>query len=216
MLALALVLQAAPTVAAVDQMVPAEAGAAVLGGKTHEPIAAVVKVEPGHIASPGFVDRDLIEQPVRNGSGCARHRWRDSFRSPTLERRGPFVLDTVYAMTEVALTATSACPTTDYVQLNPGIDKMTGLAALAQFERVRTGRVRVAFDCRDDTGDAGFCRSRATILRELAGRRAWIMSRTGDGFAVSLQGQTPAIVKLQVHPRTPGRASVSKTFPPPF
>ncbi|KQM57292.1 hypothetical protein ASE65_13325 [Sphingomonas sp. Leaf16] len=208
--------QAAPTVAAVDQLSPAEAGATVLRGKTHAPVEAVAMVEPGHLAPPGFVERDLIEQPVRNGSGCVRRRWRAIFRSPTLERHGPFILDSVYAMTEIVLTGRSACPTTGYVHVNPGIDQMAGLAMLAQVEAVRTGRVRVAFDCKDDTGDAKFCRSRASILQDLATRKSWILSRDGGGFAVSLKGQTRSIVTMQFDPRNPDRVVVTKTYPAPF
>lgn len=211
-----LLLQAAPTVAAVDRLPPADAGVAVLRGKAHGPIEAVAVVEPGHLPPPGFVDRDLIERPVRDGSGCVRRRWRASFRSLTLSQEGPFVLDSVYAMTEVALAATSTCPTSAYVHLNPGIDQGMGLATLTRAERIRTGHIRVAFDCKDQTGDAGFCRNRASILRELRTRRPWIMTREKGGLAVSMKGQTPGVVTMRFDPQAPDRVNVVKAYPSPF
>ncbi|WP_336944600.1 hypothetical protein [Sphingomonas panni] len=211
-----LLLQAAPTVAAVDRLPPAEAGTVVLRGKTHGPVEAVEVVPLGHMAPPGFVERDLVERPVPTDGGCVRRRWRASFRSPTLERDGPFVLDSVYAMTEVALTATATCPTSDYVHLNPGIEPGKGLATLLRADGIRTGRIRVAFGCKDHIGDAGFCRNRASILRELRTRRPWIMTWEDGRLAVSMKGRTPGIVTLRLDPHAPDRVNVVKAVPAPF
>ncbi|MEH3038610.1 MAG: hypothetical protein PGN21_00860 [Sphingomonas paucimobilis] len=214
---LAVLLQAAvPRLAEIERMTPVEAGAVVLRGRAHEPIDAVETNSTDPLPFPNIVERYLIGRPVRAGTGCVRRRWRAQFELPATGDVAAAALQSVNATTEVAPAMAGACPTTEYVRLNPYLEAPVALNVLTLAERIRTGRQVATFACTDETGGTDFCTSRESILRDLAGRRPGIMTQEQGGFAVSFFGRRRAVVTMQVDPRTQNRVSVERSYPAPF
>lgn len=216
MLAVLLLQAAVPTLAEVERMTPAEVGAVVLRGRAHEPIEAIETNPNDHLPFPDIVERYLVERPVRAGTGCVRRRWRAQFERPATGDVRAAALQSVNATTEVALATASACPTAGYVHLNPSLKAPVALNVLTMAERIRTGRQVATFACTDETGGADFCTSRKSILRDLAGRRAGMMTQEEGGFAIAFFGSRGAVVTMQIDPRTPDRVSVERSYPAPF
>lgn len=214
----ALLLQVAtgPTVAAFDRLPPEGAGVVALEGKDHAPIERVEHVPPGPVPPPGLIERDLIERPARNGAACVRKRWRAAFAPSGPDRQAAHVLESVHPVNEIALAKADGCPTGEYVHVNPGLDVATAIDVLKVADPMLTARRSVRFACKDETGGGEFCRSRASILRAIASRTPWVITRADRGFEIWLHGSQPDVITLRFDPRAPDRASIILKYPAPF
>jgi len=210
---LALTLQAAPTLAQIDDLSPQAVGEVVLAGKDHGPIARIVVPERRGMNPPGMVERQLVEQTVVGPDGCSRRRWTATFfHGPGGE--GQAKLDTTWAKTEIALPGPAGCPDDGYTMVQD-IEPAQAFAALRRLDDLRFRGAKARFTCSDET-DSHLCADPEAMRPALAKLSPWAVLREG-GQTVFWMG-TPGGVVTQVRydPAQPERVTVQRAVPAPF
>lgn len=205
---------AAPLLGEVLRLDPAAAGERVLAGRPHAPIVEVLdRTRP--MQAPGTHSIELVERASRLAGGCTRQQWTATFFAGPGLRKGQAALRHAHPRTQVALSPGGECPASGYVHLNPGVGPGRALAALADLERLRTGRLKVTLTCTDQTGSR-LCTSDAAMRRELVQLTPWALSRRGDVllFWLGTPGQT--VTEVSFDPASPTRVGIGRRIPAPF
>ena len=213
--AVAVMLQAAPTLATVESLPPGEAGGLVLAGKDHGPIAAIVVPRLNNLP-PGFAERQLVERPVAEKGGCVRKRWTVTFARKAGETESRVEGSDIWAGTEIALPGLAGCPDDDYVRLDPGLEPTQALPALKYLDALRGGDARASFTCSDQT-TSDLCGDPKALRQKLAGLSPWALTRQ-NGQMVFWLGAPGAVVVTEVRyrPDRLDQVTVSRKIPAPF
>lgn len=212
--ALALMLQAAPTLAAAESLSPEAAGALLLAGRAHGPVVAMVAPD-GRGLPPGTSERQLFERPVAEAGGCVRKRWTVTFARKPGEAEGASQRVNAWAGTEIALPDPAGCPADGYVRLNLGLTPAQGLPALKHLDALGRGEAKASFTCTDQTA-SDLCGDPKTLHQKLARLSAWALTpRDGQMvFWLGAPGQT--VTEVRYAPARPERVAVERRIPPPF
>jgi len=193
---------------------PAEAGDLVLSGKTHGPIVSVHEVN-ANMKPPYVVQLQLVEEAKRSGWGCSRTRWTANFQTNNGHTLGRAVLKNTTGAPEIKLAPENSCGQSDYVYLNPGLNKEAGFAALMWLEGVLAGSDGQRFICADNTG-SGLCDDVGMIRQKLAALQPWAVTPKKGHIELWLGTPGEAVTALRFQPRVPELIDIERRIPPPF
>lgn len=192
----------------------AEAGDVVLSSNNHGLIVSVHEVNT-QMQPPDVVQLQFVEEAARSEVGCSRTRWTATFQAGNGRTLGEAVLKSTSGTTEIKLTPANSCGQDDYVHLNPGLDKETGLAALMWLERVLAGSDDQRFVCADDT-ESGLCEDASKIRQELAALQPWAVTRQKGHLELWLGTPGQVVTALRFQPQEPELIDIERRIPAPF
>ena len=207
----------APTVAAIKHLSPLAAGNAALAGKDHGPIAQIVVPAVGPLQAPGVVELHMVERATATAGGCVRKRWTVSFRGAG-GAPDDATLSYAYAVTEVALRKSVACPRDAYVKVALDLEPGAALAALAHYDDIRRRRVKVTFSCSDSTR-SNLCRSPRSLHNGLARVSPWLVKRESGITSLWLGPRAreygQAVTEVSYSASAPATINVTRRTPAP-
>jgi len=212
--AVAVMLQAAPTLAMVESLPPGEAGGLVLAGKDHGPIAAIVVPRLNDLP-PGFAERQLVERPVAEKGACVRKRWTVTFARKAGETESRVESSDIWAGIEIALPGLAGCPDDDYLRLDPGLKPIQALPALKHLDALRRGDAQASFTCSDQT-TSDLCADPKALRQKLAALSPWALTRQNGQMVFWLGVPGEVVTELRYSTDRLDQVTVSRKIPAPF
>lgn len=207
----------APTIAAIKRLPPRAAGNTALAGEDHGPIAQVVVPAIGPLQAPGVRELHLVERATAIAAGCMRKRWTVSFRSAA-GAPDDATLSHAYAVTEVALRNSAACPRDGYVKVALDLEPGAALAALAYYDDIRRRRVKVTFSC-SDTTRSNLCLTPRALRDGLASVSPWFVKReigiTTIWLGPRAREYGQAVTEITYSASAPASINVTRRTPAP-
>lgn len=202
------------TIAEVIEKEPSMAGELVLRGEQHKTVVAVEQVEED-MFPPNFTQLHLVEEASMSGNRCERKRWTATFQGLPGDDSAAEVLTGAYSVTEITISDADICPSDGYAHLDPSVDAQQGFAALVVLDELRSGSVKVEFECADQIS-SDLCSSPETIRDELTRLSPWAISRAEGDLELWLGTPGQVITAVRINPTKPQRARIERRIPAPF